>query len=410
MRATVTPILKFLEGSQQFVIPIYQRMYSWEKEHCQRLWNDVLRIGGHSEVQPHFFGSIVYMEPEEPQNLGDVRKLLVIDGQQRLATLSLLISALCRTINMRDYLTLKTERIPPLRKVYDKFRDYIPLKFRDYTSLIENPERVEETVKDIFSHAKHYVDLAIPQEEDQLLRECLEDIQELDVAVVYPFLLGVYEDYAQNRIERGDVIHILRLVESYIFRRSICDIPTRNINKTFATLMGRVDKGNYLESLKEAFMSMQDSENYPMDFEFRKALESRDIYQLKTCKYLLRKLENYGSKEPISTADYTIEHVMPQHDPLSEEWQQELGENFQRIHKDYLHTIGNLTLTGYNPELSNRPFHEKRNMVDGGFRYSPLNLNQSLAEAEKWDENAIRNRAKSLAQTACRVWIWADSA
>ena len=101
MRATVTPILKFLEGTQQFVIPIYQRMYSWEKEHCQRLWADVLRIGGHSEVQSHFFGSIVYMEPEEPQNLGDVRKLLVIDGQQRLATLSLLLSALCRTIKKK---------------------------------------------------------------------------------------------------------------------------------------------------------------------------------------------------------------------------------------------------------------------------------------------------------------------
>lgn len=566
MRATVTPILKFLEGSQQFVIPIYQRVYSWKKEHCQRLWDDVLRIGGHSEIQSHFFGSIVYMEPEEPQNLGGVRKLLVIDGQQRLATLSLLLSALCRTIKkkkididiepealskiylfnhdqkgklrykqllsqrdsetmmrlldnrelpvnysplleknyqffcgelkhanleivyrglqrlnivdimltrgqdnpqlifeslnsaglplsqadlirnyvlmgqeisfqtrlyndywfpmeeyfreepklfdrfMRDYLTLKTERIPPLKKVYDKFRDYIPLKFRDYTSLIENPERVEETVKNIFSHAKHYVDLAIPQEEDQLLRECLKDIQELDVAVVYPFLLGVYEDYAQDRIGRGGVINILRLVESYIFRRSICDIPTRNINKTFATLMGSVDKENYLESLKEAFMSMQDSERYPMDFEFRKALESRDIYSLKTCKYLLRKLENYGSKEPVNTANYTIEHIMPQNDPLSEEWQEELGEDFKRIHKDYLHTIGNLTLTGYNPELSNRPFQEKRNMLDGGFRYSPLNLNQSIAKTEKWDEDAICDRAKALAQNACQVWIWADSA
>ena len=101
---------------------------------------------------------------------------------------------------------------------------------------------------------------------------------------------------------------------------------------------------------------------------------------------------------------------MPQNAPLSEEWQEELGEDFKRIHKDYLHTIGNLTLTGYNPELSNRPFQEKRNMLDGGFRYSPLNLNQSLAKTEKWDEDAICDRAKALAQNACQVWIWADSA
>ena len=174
--------------------------------------------------------------------------------------------------------------------------------------------------------------------------------------------------------------------------------------------MGHVDKENYLESLREAFMSMQDSERYPMDFEFKRGLESRDIYNLKTCKYLLRKLEHYKNKEPVDVTGCTIEHVMPQNDPLSEEWQQELGVHFQRIHKDYLHTLGNLTLTGYNPELSNRPFHEKRNMVDGGFRYSPLNLNQSLAETEKWDEYAIRDRAKSLAQTACKVWLWADNA
>ena len=96
--------------------------------------------------------------------------------------------------------------------------------------------------------------------------------------------------------------------------------------------------------------------------------------------------------------------------PISEEWQQELGKDFQRIHKECIHTLGNLTLTGYNPELSNRPFSEKRNMVDGGFRYSPLNLNQSLAKVEKWNENAIRNRAKDLAQTACQVWLWADNA
>ena len=88
----------------------------------------------------------------------------------------------------------------------------------------------------------------------------------------------------------------------------------------------------------------------------------------------------------------------------------ELGRDFQRIHQSYLHTLGNMTLTGYNPELSNRPFSEKRDMVDGGFRYSPLKLNQSLAQVEKWDEDAISDRAKTLAQTACKIWLWADSA
>ena len=102
MRATVTPILNFLEGSKQFVILIYQRNYSWEKQNCERLWDDVLRIGVNSESSSHFFGPITYMEPEEPQNLGAVRQLLLIDGQQRLTTLSLLLSALCRFVEEKQ--------------------------------------------------------------------------------------------------------------------------------------------------------------------------------------------------------------------------------------------------------------------------------------------------------------------
>lgn len=568
MKATDTSILEFLEGAKQFVIPIYQRLYSWNKEQCQKLWDDVLRIGATSEDQSHFFGSIVYMEPEEPQNIGGVRQVLVVDGQQRLATLSLLLSAFCKTIKkkkidvgtdpqtlsnrylfnydqkgeahykqflrpqdketmfalldnkelprdhspllaknhqfflkqlaganlpilyrglqrlnivdimltrnqdnpqlifeslnsdgvklshadlirnyvlmgqeidfqsklyndywfpmekcfreefkeksdafdrfIRDYLTLKTEKIPTLGKIYDEFRDYIPLKFRNYTSFIENSEQVKETVEDIFRYSKYYVDIAVPREEDQQIRECLKDIQELNVEVIRPFLLGVYEDYAHDCIGRADVIQILKLVESYIFRRSICEMPTRNINKTFATLMRHIEKENYLESLKIAFMRMQGLEKYPMDFEFKEALVSRDVYNLQTCKYMLRKLEHGGKKERVETTKLTIEHIMPRNQPLSEEWKKELGEDYERIQVERLDTIGNLTLTGYNSELSNRPFHEKQNTPDGGFLYSPLNLNQSLAEVEKWDEDAMLKRANDLAQIACRVWSWVD--
>ena len=112
----------------------------------------------------------------------------------------------------------------------------------------------------------------------------------------------------------------------------------------------------------------------------------------------------------MDTVGLTIEHIMPQNQPLSEEWKQELGEDYERIQERYLHMIGNLTITGYNPELSNRPFHEKKNMVDSGFLYSPLNLNRSLAEVEQWDEDAMRKRADKLAQTACRVWSWVERA
>ena len=130
MRATVTPILNFLEGSKQFVIPIYQRNYSWEKQHCQRLWDDVLRIGINSESSSHFFGPITYMEPEEPQNLGAVRQLLLIDGQQRLTTLSLLLSALCRIVEEKQDIDIEITPVE-LSSLYLSNRHYnsLMLKF-----------------------------------------------------------------------------------------------------------------------------------------------------------------------------------------------------------------------------------------------------------------------------------------
>ena len=123
---------------------------------------------------------------------------------------------------------------------------------------------------------------------------------------------------------------------------------------------------------------------------------TKDVYNLRTRNYLrnylLPKLENHERKEPIRVEDYTIEHVMPQ--TLSEEWQSELGESWREIHEKYLHTIGNLTLTGYNSELSNNTFIDKQ-LIEGGFLDSPLRLNRSLAKVEQWNETAIVNRARN---------------
>jgi len=562
MRATVTPILNFLEGSKQFVIPIYQRKYSWEKQQCQRLWDDILRIGINSESSSHFFGSIVYMDPEEPQNVGSVRQAIIIDGQQRLATLSLLISALCRTLEekqdidigitstklsnlylfnesetaeerykqllspgdketlihilqnrdlpstpsllleknfrfflselkdarpeivyrgiqrlkiveiilsrnednpqlifenlnsagldlshadlirnyilmgqtlefqtelyerywfpieerfrrkenwrgksnrqfdrfMRDFLTLRTRRIPPISGIYQHFKNYVPDE--------KSREKIEGIIEDIHRHAKHYVDIALPDEEDSELRECLDDLYELRAEVSYPFLMEIYEDYVQKRLEKSDVIKILRLVESYVFRRSICDIPSPALSPVFRDLMVNVDKDSYLESLNEVFVELQGSKRYPRNREFRNSFTNKNVYNFDRKNYLLRRLENHKSKDPIQIGKRTIEHVMPQ--TLSEEWKQELGENYSQVHEIYLHRIGNLTLTGYNPELSNRPFKEKRDMLNEGLRYSPLYLNHTFQYTERWDEAAIIARGQRFAERACEIWIYPD--
>ncbi|MDE0324794.1 MAG: DUF262 domain-containing protein [Candidatus Poribacteria bacterium] len=297
---------------------------------------------------------------------------------------------------IRDYLTLETRQIPNIKRVYEKFKAHIP-------STVDLG-KLEMIIADIARYSKHYVKFVLLQEKDPDFRECFEDINELGAGVARPFLLEVYEDYAKGQIEKVEMIEILRLVESYIFRRSICSIPTNILNKIFASLMVKVDKSNYVESLKSTFSQLPYRARYPQDDEFKQKFLLKDVYNFNRRNYLLRKLENYERKEPISITDYTIEHVMPQNSNLSEAWQQELGANWQEIQEKYLHTVGNLTLTGYNSELSDHPFKEKQ-CICGGFRDSPLRLNRSLAQTDQWNENTITARAEELTEKALKIWI-----
>ena len=545
MKANEANLLRFLDSTKQFILPIFQRRYSWEKRHCEQLWDDVLRVGENEDIPSHFLGSIVSIGDGSPT----VPKFLVIDGQQRLTTLALLLSTLGRAIEVknvdirmdrsrlegyylfndkeegelrykqlltphdkdtliqlledgeasdntsllvenyrffedklkrvdletvykgiqklmvvdialdsrsdnpqlifeslnstglslsqadlirnyvlmgqesniqnrlyetywypmeqsfgteyakrfdlfiRDYLTLKTRQIPNKGQVYENFKRYVADK--------REPEALEAIIKEIVHYAKHYVRIALLEETDRELRACLEDLHALKVEVVFPFLLGIYEDYTQEQIEKPEVIETLRLIESYVFRRVICDIPTHGMNKIFMALTGKIDKSNSLQNLKTAFSLMTGTHRFPSDREFQREFLIKDVYHLRTRDYLLRKLENDGRKEPIRVEDYTIEHVMPQ--MLSEEWQPELGESWREVHEKYLHTIGNLTLTGYNSELSNNTFIDKQ-LMEGGFLDSPLRLNENLREAERWDETAIVNRAEMLLGKACKIW------
>ncbi|MDE0040983.1 MAG: DUF262 domain-containing protein, partial [Candidatus Poribacteria bacterium] len=294
---------------------------------------------------------------------------------------------------IRDYLTLKTRLIPNKTKVYESFKRYVDEK--------RQPEALETVIKEIVRYSEHYVRIVLLEEPDQTLCGCFEDIRTLGVEVVYPFLLGVYEDYRQGQLGKGEVMEILGLVESYLFRRAICDLQTQGLNRIFAGLMGRIDKEDYLQSLKINLSALIGTQRFPSDNGFRREFLTKDVYNLRVRNYLLRKLENHNRKEPIRVDDYTIEHVMPQ--TLTDEWREELGENWNEVHAKYLHTMGNLTLTGYNADLSNKTLIEKQ-LAEGGFLDSPLRLNQSLRQAERWDEKAIVNRAEILVAKACEIW------
>jgi uncharacterized protein with ParB-like and HNH nuclease domain/predicted transport protein len=302
---------------------------------------------------------------------------------------------------MRDYLTLKSKSgaIPNLSEVYNSFKTYLES---------QRHLPVGEVIADVYRYSKYYVCLAFEQEPDSTLRLAFRDINTLKVDVAFPFLLEVYEDYTQGLVNRDVFVQIVRLVESYVFRRLICGVPTNSMNKTFATLGREIDRDNYLESLKLAFVRKDNYRRFPDDQEFYREFVVKDVYRLRNRLYLFRKLENHKrSKELVDPENYTIEHILPQNPRLSEEWQAELGDNWKETQAKYLHTIGNLTLTEYNPEYSDRPFVEKRDM-EGGFAVSPLFLNKGLGHLERWTETEIQDRAEKLASWAKEIWTYPE--
>lgn len=563
MIANPINLLQFINNARQFVIPIYQRKYSWKLDQCQQLWDDILRSGKNDTIKNHFIGSVVYIT--NPHVVGITEPLIVIDGQQRLATVTLFIAALAqhfidqnidnfcdlsadilreyylinrlhqgdlhyklilseidketllfllgngvrpqeistrindnfrffkraidqhkdqlesicnglkkllivqialdRTADdpqlifesmnstgldlsqadlirnyilmdleqeqqnnlytyywkqmetafgqdayvthfdsfMRHYLTVKTGDIPNVRDIYKNFKYYA----RNYS----NGTRTD-LVSDMHGYAKYYCAIALESEENIELKQAFNDLRELKVDVAYPFLLKIYHHYQQNMLTPEKMVEIVRLVESYVFRRAICSLPTNALNRIFVELghkLNGLNQDNYLEGVQAAFLLLQSYRHFPSDEVFKHQLKERDLYNFPRRSYWLRRLENHDRNEPISVGEYSIEHIMPQNKDLPCEWQNELGPEWQRIQETWLHTLGNLTLTGYNSHYSDHSFIQKRDCKDQkgnpiGLGNSPIRLNYGLGQVQRWDEAAIQQRATRLADKAVEVW------
>lgn len=297
---------------------------------------------------------------------------------------------------MRHYLTFKTGEIPKIEAVYEAFKSHA-----------KKPEiaeaGVDELVADIHTFAGYYCAMALNKETDKTLAECFSDLRELKVDVAYPLLLELYSDYANNNLSHADFEKAVRLIEAYVFRRAVCNIPTNSLNKTFATFRRSLDKNRYSGSIKAHLLAQLSYRRFPDDEEFQREIVQRDLYNFRRISYFLRRLENHNRKERVPVDEYTIEHILPQNQNLPDRWKQDLGSEWERVQETWLHTLGNLTLTGYNSEYSDHPFIEKRDM-EGGFRDSPLKVNEGLGTCEVWNETAIRARADKLAQIATKVW------
>ena len=555
MDATKGNIYAILNGNKQFLIPVYQRYYSWDIEQCERLWNDIVEMQKKNK-QGHFVGSIVNIA-EKAMPTG-VQKYMIIDGQQRMTTLTLLLIALRdyavshpedTTINskridnmllkneyesgderykllltetdrdilvnlvedkpipedtnsrllanhkffcdqiatkelspaeiyesigklqivnitldrdvddaqaifeslnstgkelsesdlirnyvlmglkpdeqtyvyehlwrpmelmfeyekqdsvmdkfFRDYLTMKQTRIPKIDRVYEEFKLYhLNCEFAT----------IRELCQDLLTYSKYYTDMVFVRSKNATIKALYDDINNLRMEVAYPFLLKVHNDSVEGIITENDLIEIIKMCISYVFRRSICDIPTNSLNKTFATLRNEIRSDDYMNSIKAFFILRDDYKQFPDDDKFISAFTSRDIYNMRSRNFILSHLENYENKAPIIIENYTIEHIMPQNSNLSDEWKKELGDNWKDVQKTYLHTIGNLTLTAYNSEMSDKPFMIKMDMA-GGFKESALRLNAYLVKLTEWNEKHIKERAQLLGDKAKKIWSYPE--
>ena len=200
---------------------------------------------------------------------------------------------------MRQYLTVKTGNIPRVGQVYEAFKTYARCQEAAAND-------VDTLLADLRTFAVHYCALAFGQDVEPGLGVALHDLRDLEVDVAYPLLLEVYDDYSTGKLSAGDLVDTVRLIESYVFRRAVCAIPTNSLNRTFATFGRSLKKNRYLESIRAHFQQLPSYWRFPNDEEFQRELKVRDLYNFRNRSYWLRRLENHGRKEHVAIGEYTI--------------------------------------------------------------------------------------------------------
>ena len=560
MDGKATKLVKYLDGSdKRFIIPVYQRNYSWKIENCRQLYDDLVKLTLNNRDM-HFFGSLVSV------NNGKFEEYLIIDGQQRVTTISLLLLAMHNilkegkliaedrklidkvynkylvdeydtserriklkavnkdldaferlfegdpaefipnsdiTINynyfyerilkeeisidklfeaikaltiinitvdedddpqlifeslnstgvdltegdkirnyvlmgqtpenqelfykkywskievctgndknnnngvslfVRDYLSVMRQVTPAMDKIYPVFKSYVA--GRDVS--------MEELLKELLGYARLYEVLTKSMFEDEVVNSSIYRLNYLESTVSRPFFLQVLNLHRQGILNKSDLREIFLIIENYLFRRNICEVPTNALNKVFLTLNREIHRydgtyDNYVEKLKFALTTKKESGRFPDDKEFETALSEKQVYLMRGRykNYLFERFENFGTSEikdviaRIEKGDYTIEHIMPR--TLTPSWKEALGEDWEEIYTNWIHRLANLTLTAYNSSYSNNTFQEKRD-AENGFKNSGIRMNQLIAQEEKWTLAQLEERDGYMVSKALDIW------
>lgn len=539
MKASETRLQPIIEGTKQYVVPLFQRSYSWDKKEWEILWDDIVELCEAGDSRSHFIGSIVTMPTiSVPEG---VAKYLLIDGQQRLTTIFILlaflrdkakqsgqpelaeeihntlivnqykkdldyykfqptqidrgifrsiinsdnstldgqileayhffekkfrqisidIQALKKTITnnlsivsivldpddnphlvfeslnakgkpltqadlIRNYFFMRIH-VDEQESIYSRYwlpmqealGDYLTEFIRHY--LMKDGKMVKQTdvyfslkdivnqgnaldyLRDLLRFSRYYEKLLYSErEENAEVRKLLSRLNRFEVNTAYPFLLNCYDDYSQSKISAVEFADILKILENFLIRRFICNVPTHGLNKVFPLLYRNI-ANNMSNTLMEGLKKELQTKGYLKDVEFKSRLMNTKLYgagdRAIKAKLILESIEeSYGHKEQVSFEGLSIEHIMPQ--TLTEYWQSHLGDDWEITHELLLHTIGNLTLTAYNAELSNDDYESKKSHLCS----SHIEMNKYFFNKHTWRKEDIEKRSEHLAEKALAIW------
>jgi uncharacterized protein with ParB-like and HNH nuclease domain len=542
MKASETNFQPIIEGTKQYIIPLFQRPYSWQKKQWEMLWDDLISLCENEESHNHFIGSIVTMPTMTvPQSFS---KYLLIDGQQRLTTIFVLLALLRDQAEIHDqslseqiqelmlvnkfkadndYLKLLPTQLDRntfqniikkepfddktrLARCYNFFKSRLLREMRQTSDILQkmsmvinyrlsvvsivldpndNPHLVFESLnakgktltqadlirnhffmriqveqqeginekywepmqknlgdnltefirhymmrygtfvkqgdiyfelkkrvkdmdvltelKKLAVFANYYQRILKPEHEtDEKVRKYLTRLNRLEITTAYPFLLNCYYNYINGTLSRDQFVEILKLLENFIIRRLVCNIPSNQLNKIFPSLY-EWSKESEPSNIVDGVRKVLQDRDYPNDADFKTRLVESRLYsrgeRSAKVKLILESIEeSYGHKETVNYDDLTIEHVMPQ--KLTDWWKHHLGKETEQDYEVYLHTLGNLTLTAYNSELSNSSFPEKQKK----FAESHVEMNKYFSALPTWNYDAIFSRSEILADIALKIW------
>lgn len=313
---------------------------------------------------------------------------------------------------VRYFLTSQTGNIPNKQDVYKRFKDLVSEEY---------PSSIQPLLEKMTESSEFFQKIKSCNVGGASANRIMRHLEDLDNTTSYPFLLSFLTYYEANALPESELVSVLKTIEVFLVRRAMRGLYNTGLNKIFCTLHRRIlsqmkDPYKYSEVMIYILEKAISYYEFPTDDAFLQSFATRDVYNMKSNykQYLFVSLEEALNKEAVDVKEkmqkklYTIEHIMPQ--TLSDEWRKELNtDNPDEVHEKWLHTIGNLTLTAYNSEYSNRPFREKRDGIPSipdmkGFRDSCIALNNYVSKCETWTEVQMEERLRQIRELALKLW------